>query len=68
VGYLDFNGNLDTCIALRTMQLANGVAYVQAGAGIVSDSRPAAEYEETVHKAQALLSAIEMAERGLECR
>jgi anthranilate synthase component 1 len=68
VGYLDFSGNLDTCIALRTMQFSGGTAYVQAGAGIVADSRPGREFEETLHKARALLSAIETAERGLESR
>ncbi|HZH34609.1 MAG TPA: anthranilate synthase component I [Pyrinomonadaceae bacterium] len=62
VGYIDYAGNLDTCIAIRTLWLENGVANVQAGAGIVADSVPAREYEETVNKAQAVLRAIEMAE------
>jgi anthranilate synthase component 1 len=61
VGYLDFAGNLDTAIALRTMVVEDGVAYIQAGAGIVADSRPAREYEETVQKARALVTAIERA-------
>jgi len=65
VGYLDFAGNLDFCIAIRTITLRDGVARVQAGAGIVADSNPAAEYEETRDKARALLQAIEMAETEL---
>jgi anthranilate synthase component 1 len=65
VGYLDFAGNLDFCIAIRTITMRDGRADVQAGAGIVADSHPAAEYEETRDKAQALLQALEMAERGL---
>jgi len=64
IGYLDFSGNLDTCIAIRTMVVKDGVAYVQAGGGIVADSQPAEEYQETVNKAMALLRAVEMAERG----
>ncbi len=65
VGYIDFAGNLDFCIAIRTITLEDGVARVQAGAGIVADSNPAAEYEETRDKARALLQAIEMAETEL---
>jgi anthranilate synthase component 1 len=65
VGYIDFAGNLDFCIAIRTISLRDGVARVQAGAGIVADSNPAAEYEETRDKARALLQAIEMAETEL---
>ena len=64
IGYLDFSGNLDTCIAIRTMVVKDGVAYVQAGGGIVADSKPDEEYQETVNKAMALLRAAEMAERG----
>ncbi|MBT4098478.1 MAG: anthranilate synthase component I [Gemmatimonadetes bacterium] len=64
VGYLDFSGNLDTCIAIRTMVVKDGVAYVQAGGGIVADSDPDAEYQETVNKAMALFRAVEMANRG----
>lgn len=63
VGYVDTAGNLDTCIALRTLVLKDGVAYVQAGAGIVADSVPAAEEAETRHKAGALLTAIAAADR-----
>ncbi len=65
VGYLDFAGNLDFCIAIRTITIRDGVARVQAGAGIVADSNPAAEYEETRDKARALIQAIEMAETEL---
>jgi len=57
--YLDFSGNLDSCIAIRTLVAKNGTAHVQAGAGIVADSVPAREYEETVNKARALLAALE---------
>jgi anthranilate synthase component 1 len=64
VGYLDFAGNMDTCIALRTMVWQNGVYDVQAGAGVVADSVPALEWEETMNKAKALLKAVEVAERG----
>ena len=65
VGYIDFAGNLDFCIAIRTISLRDGIARVQAGAGIVADSNPAAEYDETCDKARALLQAIEMAETEL---
>jgi anthranilate synthase component I len=58
VGYLDFRGNLDTCIALRTAILTPGHVHVQAGAGVVADSVPASEYEETLRKARATLAAI----------
>ncbi|HYX42367.1 MAG TPA: anthranilate synthase component I family protein, partial [Pyrinomonadaceae bacterium] len=63
--YLDYAGNLDSCIAIRTMMLRDGQAEIQTGAGIVADSVPASEYEETMNKARALLRAIELAERGL---
>jgi anthranilate synthase component 1 len=62
VGYFSFSGNMDTAITIRTIILANGTAHVQAGAGIVYDSMPAREYEETLNKARALLKAIEQAE------
>ncbi|MCC7307184.1 MAG: anthranilate synthase component I family protein, partial [Acidobacteria bacterium] len=62
VGYFDYSGNMDTCIAIRTMVLENGVATIQVGAGIVADSDPASEYQETENKAAALLRAIEIAE------
>ncbi len=66
VGYFDLSGNLDTCITLRTMVMKDGVAHVQAGGGIVYDSEPEREYQETVNKAQALLRAIERAEEATE--
>ena len=65
-GYISFSGDMDTCIVSRTMIIKDGVAYVQAGAGIVYDSVPEREYEETVNKAKALFRAVEFAERGLE--
>jgi anthranilate synthase component 1 len=65
VGYLDFAGNLDFCIAIRTILLEGGKAYIQAGAGIVADSNPTAEYEETRDKARAMIRALELAQAGL---
>jgi anthranilate synthase component 1 len=65
VGYIDFSGNMDTCIALRTLVLKGQTAYLQAGAGIVYDSIPANEREETLNKARGLLRALEMAEKQL---
>ncbi|TWT47954.1 Anthranilate synthase component 1 [Thalassoglobus neptunius] len=62
VGYIDFTGNMDTCIALRTLVMTGNKAYVQAGAGIVADSVPEAEYQETLNKARGLLTAIALAE------
>jgi anthranilate synthase component I len=62
--YLDFSGNLDSCIALRTLVAKKGVAYIQAGAGIVADSVPEREYEESVNKARAVLRALEIAHAG----
>ena len=59
VGYIDFSGNLDTCIAIRTIVVKDDTAYIQAGAGIVADSDPASEYQETINKATALLKAVE---------
>ena len=61
VGYLDFSGTVDTAIALRTLVAAGGKAWVQAGAGVVADSRPEAEYQECLNKAAAVLSAVEEA-------
>ena len=60
VGYIDFGGSMDTCIALRTVVVAGSKAYVQSGAGIVADSVPASEFEETLNKAKGMLVAIEM--------
>ena len=62
VGYIDFNGNMDTCIALRTIVIQGNTAYVQAGAGIVADSVPANEWQETLNKARGMLKAIKFAE------
>jgi anthranilate synthase component 1 len=62
VGYFDYAGNMDTCIAIRTLSLENGVAKIQAGAGIVADSVPESEFQETVNKARAMIKAIEIAE------
>ncbi len=59
IGYLSFNGNLDSCITIRTMVFKDGMAYIQAGAGIVADSVPENEYEETINKAKALLKSLE---------
>jgi anthranilate synthase component I len=63
--YADYAGNLDSCIAIRTVHLRGGRAEVQAGAGVVADSVAEREYEETVNKARALLNAVELAERGI---
>jgi anthranilate synthase component 1 len=63
--YLDYADNLDSCIAIRTIQLRDDVASIQSGAGIVADSVPEREYDETVNKARALVRAIEMAEEGV---
>jgi len=62
VGYASFSGSLDTCIAIRTMLVKDGVAYLQAGGGIVYDSVPETEYIETVNKMRALMRAIDQAE------
>jgi anthranilate synthase component 1 len=59
--YADFAGNLDSCIAIRTMLIEGKRAYLQAGAGIVADSDPATEFQETMNKAQALLGAVDSA-------
>jgi anthranilate synthase component 1 len=63
LGYFGFDGNMDSCIVIRTILLRNGVAHVQAGAGIVADSVPASEYQETVNKAKGMMRAISFAER-----
>ena len=65
VGYLDLHGNMDTCIAIRTLWIQGGKAYLGVGAGIVADSDPEAEYLETMNKGSAILRACELAERGL---
>lgn len=66
VGYFSFSGNMDLCIAIRTLLIKNGRISVQAGAGIVADSDPEKEYQETVNKARGMLRAIEWAKKGLE--
>jgi anthranilate synthase component 1 len=65
VGYFSFLGNMDTCITIRSILIKDGKAYVQVGGGVVADSVPEKEYEETLHKAQAIFKAIELAEEGL---
>jgi anthranilate synthase component 1 len=62
LGYFSYDGNLDSCIAIRTAILRHGKVHVQAGAGVVADSSPAGEYQETVNKAKGLLRAISVAE------
>ncbi|MBS1252070.1 MAG: Anthranilate synthase component 1 [Anaerolineales bacterium] len=66
IGYFGYGGSMDTCITIRTILKQDDTAYIQAGAGIVADSDPAREYQETVNKAAALAEAITIAERGLE--
>jgi anthranilate synthase component 1 len=66
VGYVDFSGNLDTCIALRTLVVKDGMAYIQAGGGIVADSDPTREREESINKASALIRAVKFAHEGLK--
>ena len=65
VGYFSFTGNMDVCIAIRTMLIKDGMLNIQAGGGVVADSDPDAEYLETVNKASALMKAVEMARSGL---
>tara|TARA_B100001123_G_scaffold49632_2_gene50886 strand:- start:1189 stop:1836 length:648 start_codon:yes stop_codon:yes gene_type:complete len=62
VGYFDFAGNMDTAIAIRTLVVKDGIAYAQAGGGVVFDSKADLEFEETVHKMSALLRAVDLAE------
>jgi anthranilate synthase component 1 len=66
VGYFSFTGDADFAIAIRTMLVDGDIAYVQAGGGVVADSTPAGEYQESVNKSRALLAAIEMAQAGLD--
>ena len=66
VGYFDYGGNMDTCIALRTMVMMPGKIYIQAGAGIVADSDPTSEYQETLNKSKAMLRAVELTEARLK--
>jgi anthranilate synthase component 1 len=66
IGYFSFSGNMDFCITIRTMVLKGGRIYIQAGAGIVADSDPEREYEETMSKAAAMMKAVRMAASGFE--
>lgn len=66
IGYLDFTGNLDTCIAIRLAFKKNGKVFIRSGAGIVADSVPENEYQECINKAKAVMQALEMAQGGLE--
>jgi anthranilate synthase component 1 len=66
VGYFSFSGNMDMAINIRTVVIKGRHAYIQAGAGIVADSEPKREYDETCNKARAMMKAVELAERGLE--
>jgi len=66
VGYLGFNGDMDVAIAIRTAVIKDDMLYVQAGAGIVSDSVPESEWQETQNKAQAILRAVELVSSGLD--
>jgi anthranilate synthase component 1 len=65
VGYFSFSGNMDLAIAIRTLVIKGGKVHLQAGAGIVADSDPASEWQETVNKGMAVMKAIQMAEKGL---
>ena len=68
VGYLGFHGDMDLAIAIRTAVIKDGTLHVQAGAGIVADSDPTSEWQETENKARAVLRAAELAEHGLDTR
>ena len=67
VGYISANGNIDTCIALRTALIKDNYIYIQSGAGIVADSKPSNEFKETENKALALLTACEEARKFKKC-
>ena len=62
VGYIDFTGNMDTCIAIRIAYKKNGKVFVRSGGGVVADSVPEIEYEETINKAKAVINALKLAE------
>ncbi len=66
IGYLDFTGNLDTCIAIRIAFKKNGKVFIRSGAGIVADSVPESEYQECINKAQAVVNAVKASEGGLD--
>ena len=64
IGYIDFTGNLDTCIAIRIAYKKNGKVFVRSGAGIVADSIPENEYQECINKAAAVVNALKLAEEA----
>ena len=66
VGYVDYSGNMDTAIVIRTMVVKDGEIFLRTGAGVVADSDPDAEYEECVSKARALIEAIDLAREGID--
>jgi anthranilate synthase component 1 len=66
IGYVDYSGNMDMAITIRTMLVKDGMITVQAGGGVVADSDPEFEYQETLNKARALMRAIAQARRGLD--
>ena len=66
IGYLDFTGNLDTCISIRIAYAKNGKVFIRSGAGIVADSIPENEYAECANKAKAVLNALQEAEGGID--
>ena len=66
VGYIDYSGNMDTAIAIRTLLVKDGQIFLRSGAGIVADSDPEAEFQETENKARALIQAIDMAREGVD--
>ena len=66
IGYLDFTGNLDTCISIRLAFKKNGKVFVRSGAGIVADSIPEKEYQECINKAKAVMNALEEAQGGID--
>jgi len=66
VGYVDYSGNMDTAIAIRTMLVKDGQLYLRTGAGIVADSDPEFEFEECENKARALVQAIDLAREGVD--
>jgi anthranilate synthase component 1 len=68
VGYFSFSGNMDFCITIRTIMIKDGQVFVQVGAGIVADSDPETEYQETLSKAAGMMQAIRLAEAGFEMK
>jgi anthranilate synthase component 1 len=66
IGYFGFSGSMDMCISIRTVVMKGGEAFIGVGAGVVADSDPAREYEETMNKGSALFRAIEMAQAGID--